>query len=205
MNFLAHAFLSGDNENIMLGNLIADAVKGRQIENFSHEVIQGIKMHRKIDAFTDQHPVFIQSTQRLRPKYRKYSGVITDMYYDHFLAKDWDKYAKMSLWQFSRITYKVLMENYEILPYKTRRILPYMISGNWLQNYYRLERLHKSFLGMARRARFESGMEHAIDDLKNDYSNFHRDFNLFFPDMIQYVSKFNNIDLKTIDWLNFIQ
>ena len=97
MNFLAHLYLSGDNEDLIIGNFIADMVKGRQIENFQEEVVKGIELHRKIDYFTDNHAIVDQSKRRLRNKYRLYSGVIVDMFYDHYLAANWSEYSRIPL------------------------------------------------------------------------------------------------------------
>ena len=94
MNFLAHLYLSGDDKEIMLGNLIADSVKGNAILDFNEGVQEGIRLHRRIDHFTDEHPIVQRSKERLRPKYHKFAGVVTDMFYDHFLARDWDHYSE---------------------------------------------------------------------------------------------------------------
>ncbi len=97
MNFLAHVYLSGNNEQLILGNLIADAVKGKQIDNFSHDIVKGIKLHRLIDSYTDNHAVFKKSVNRLEVVYKKYASVICDIFYDHFLAKNFHVYSAVSL------------------------------------------------------------------------------------------------------------
>src|SRR5690349_12341831 len=98
MNFLAHIFLSGDDPEIMVGNFIGDFVKGRNLDDrFSSGIVKGIELHRAIDEYTDSHPVVAQSKNRLRPKYRHYAPVIVDVFYDHFLAKNWKNYHPTSL------------------------------------------------------------------------------------------------------------
>ena len=136
MNFLAHVFLSGDNPQLMIGNFIADFVKGRSLsDRYSAEIVRGIELHRAIDEFTDQHIVVQRSKDRLRPKYRHYSGVIVDMYYDHFLSKNWADFHPISLDDFAQRFYALLKANKSILPEAVQRMMPYMIRGNWFLNY----------------------------------------------------------------------
>jgi len=189
MNFLAHVYLSGSNEQLIIGNLIADAVKGKQIENFSQDIKKGIRLHRLIDSFTDNHIVVKTSVHRLEPLYKKYAVVIVDIFYDHFLAKNFNRYSTVPLSQISHTVYDILIRNYEILPPKSKRMLPFMVTQNWLEGYANLIDLQRVFNGMSRRASFVSGMENAITDLKKDYSLYEAEFSLFFPDIINYTSK----------------
>ena len=89
MNFLAHIYLSGDNDLIKIGNFMADGIRGKHYEYLPAEVQKGIVLHRAIDTYTDSHPIFRQSTKRLHHRYHHYAGVIVDVFYDHFLAKNW--------------------------------------------------------------------------------------------------------------------
>lgn len=191
MNFLAHLYLSDNYEHLMLGNFIADAVKGKQIENFSDEIKEGIYLHREIDKFTDSHPIFKSSCQRLNEKYHKFSGVIVDMFYDHFLAKNWNDYSNESLNSFVAKTYSLLLRNYFVIPAKSKRILPFMILQNWLANYANFKGLQWSFEGMARRTKFNSGMENVIYDLKKDYEKYEKEFKDFFPEIISFTKELN--------------
>ena len=186
MNFLAHAFLSGDDDNVLIGNFIADAVKGNNIDKFSEDIHKGILLHREIDKYTDHHPVFIQSRNRIEEEYGRYSGVVIDIYYDHFLAKNWEQYSNTDLSEFALKVYGLMLANYSILPPKSRRILPFMIIHNWLVGYSRFKDLQWVFNGMSRRSKkYNSGMEKAVESLKNDYENFENDFQKFFPEMIE--------------------
>src|SRR6185312_17177742 len=97
MNFLAHLYLAGEDNELILGNFIADAVKGHAFDKYPAQVAKGILMHRSIDYFSDTHPVYLQTVHRLAPTYHKFSGVITDMFYDHFLASSWSDYSDIPL------------------------------------------------------------------------------------------------------------
>ncbi|HAJ98445.1 MAG TPA: DUF479 domain-containing protein [Bacteroidales bacterium] len=187
MNFLAHIYLSGESEDILLGNFIADMVKGKQIENFHQGIVDGFMLHRKIDTFTDNHPLIEQSKMRIRNKYRLYSGVVVDMYYDHFLAKYWADFSSQSLTRFVKQSYNILLKNYFLLPMRAKNVLPYMVASNWLVNYADLDRMRGYFEGMAQRTMFKSGMENAVDDLVNYYDDFENEFRTFFPELVQYV------------------
>jgi acyl carrier protein phosphodiesterase len=190
MNFLAHLYLSGDNEEVILGNFIADSVKGSHFDRFPPDVIKGIRLHREIDSFTDNHPVFLQSKARLSATYGKYSGVIVDLYYDHFLARNWNDYSKTPIEDYVAQTYRLLLRNYSILPARPRRILPYMIAQNWLAGYAEFNKLERVFQGMARRTSFRSGMETAVDDLKKDHLAYEAEFRAFFPDIIRHAGQY---------------
>jgi len=187
MNFLAHLFLSPEEEEIVFGNFIADSVKGKVFETYSKRIQQGILLHREIDRYTDQHEVFLQSKNRLAPKYRMYSGVIVDIFYDHFLAKHWNNYSDKELKSFVSQTYLMLVNRFRILPPRSKRILPFMIAQNWLVNYSNLDDLRRVFRGMSRRTSNSSGMLNSVDDLEEHYELFENEFKLFFGDIIQHI------------------
>jgi acyl carrier protein phosphodiesterase len=192
MNFLAHISLSGDNPKIMVGNFIGDFVKGRNLlEQFEPEIARGIALHRAIDEFTDSHPIVAVSKNRLRPTYRHYSAVIVDMFYDHLLARNWEQYYKEFLPDFAERSYRILEGFHTILPEGVKYMLPYMTKGNWLVNYARLEGIERALSGMARRSKYESKMELAVEDLKKNYDEFTQEFSIFYPEL----QKFSN------DWL----
>jgi len=187
MNFLAHLYLSGINDDWRLGGFIADAVKGDKIFKYSEAVRQGIILHRKIDEFTDNHPVFKFSVERLKPKYKRYSSVITDMFYDHFLSVNWDKYSNEKLLEFAQHFYIHLTKNYLILPPRFRMAVPFLIYNNWLISYGSIEGLKKRLEGMSRRTAFYSGMNYAIEELQEHYPSFQDEFLVFFDDVIPFA------------------
>jgi len=189
MNFLAHIYLSGDNEPLMLGNFIADTVKGKQIEKYSSGIQQGIRLHRLIDEFTDKHPVVLQSKERLYARHHKFAGVIVDILYDHFLAKDFANYSSVMLPEYARNVYRVVLRNYLILPARSQRIIPFLMMQNWLTGYADLVRLQRIFENMSRRSQFESGMEVAVESLQKNYELFQQEFDLYFPQLIRFCEE----------------
>ncbi|MBU1010312.1 MAG: DUF479 domain-containing protein [Bacteroidetes bacterium] len=196
MNFLAHALLSGTDPDILFGNFVADSIKGKKIEAYPDKVRLGVDLHRAIDSYTDTHPVVVESVARLRPEFRLFSAVIADIYFDHFLARNWTAYSQADLHVFAAGVYRILLKRYAILPPRSRRILPWMMAQNWLVGYANLRDLQRVFNGMSRRSAFDSGMEKAVDFLKLNYAEFEQDFARFFPDMILFATdKLNELNL----------
>lgn len=189
MNFLAHLYLSGDNNELKIGNFIADGIPGNKYKNYPIEVQKGILLHRKIDSFTDAHAIVRKSKQRLHHRYRHYDGVIIDILYDHFLAKNWSVYSKTGLDNYAQQFYALLESNYEILPEKTKHLLPYMIKGNWLYGYRTLEGIESVLIGMNRRTKNKSKMNLAIEDLNLHYTELENDFTAFFEDLRAYAQQ----------------
>ncbi|WP_422662577.1 ACP phosphodiesterase [Roseivirga sp. UBA838] len=190
MNFLAHLYLSGPNAQLTVGNFMGDFVKGSQLGHLPEMVAKGVILHREIDHYTDHHPIVGLSKDKLRLKYRHYAGVIVDMYYDHFLAKNFNEYSSQPLWAFAQEKYELLQANYEFIPPRGQHMLPYMIKGDWLTNYARKEGLHRSLTGLSRRTKFNSKLELAIQDLTEHYSVFETEFREFFTEIREHISQF---------------
>lgn len=183
MNFLAHIYLSGENDLIKIGNFMADGIRGKQFQHFPEDVQKGILLHRFIDTYTDSHDTFRQSTKRLHEKYHHYSGVIVDIMYDHFLAKNWEKYSDEKLDHFINRFYKSLHENYPILTEKTQNLMPTMIRENWLWSYQTIDGIQHILTQMDRRSKNQSKMQFASQELKEFYPEFEHEFDLFFKDV----------------------
>lgn len=192
MNFLGHIFLSGEEDEIILGNFIADHVKGRIQHEYPQRVIKGIQLHRAIDYFTDHHPMVIQGVRRLNVDYGHYGTVIIDMYYDHFLSSLWSDYHPELIAPFTQRIYARLLPYLETMPARTQSMLPYMIRDNWLAGYARADGLGRALNGMAKRAKFDSGMENATTFLIANYEVFKEEFRAFMPDVIDYADEWKN-------------
>ena len=183
MNFLAHLYLSKNNKNILIGNFIADAVKGNKHNNYPPEIQAGILLHREIDNYTDNHPIVRKSKRRLHERYNHYGGVIIDILYDHYLAKNWASYSEIPLDVYANNVYSFLNENTQSFPDKIQKILPYMIEYNWLEAYASTDGIEIVLKGMNKRTKGISKMDLAIEDLKLHYKEFEEDFTSFFKDL----------------------
>lgn len=189
MNFLAHIYLSGDDEGIIIGNFIADGIKGKKYVKYPPDIQKGILLHRAIDTFTDAHPTVRQSTARLHEKYGHYSGVIVDILYDHFLARNWDQYHDTPLEVYVDEFYELLRNNYPILPLRIKRMMPYMISDNWLLNYASVKGISTILAQMNVRTKNVSRMNFAVVELEEFYDEFESEFTSFFADLIIFSKK----------------
>ena len=183
MNYLAHIFLSGGQPDIMIGNFIADSIKGSKYDTYPPEIQKGILLHRQIDTTTDAHPAFRQSTKRLHKNYGHYSGIIVDIFYDHFLAKNWAEYSDIPLADYIQSFYELLKDNFELLPENIQKMAPIMMEGNWLLIYAELEGIDRVLAGMNRRTKNRSGMDKAGQELKEFYTLFEADFRLVIKDL----------------------
>lgn len=187
MNYLAHVFLSGSDTELMIGNFIADAVRGKQILTFPENIKKGILLHREIDAFTDSHAIVAKSKDRLRPVYGKYAPVIADMYYDHFLAANFKAYSTKGLHTFTTEIYTILQEHWHLLPERVKYFLPHMMKHNWLLSYAEIQGIKQALTGLSKRTTFVSGMETAALELENNYPLYAAEFEQFFPELITFT------------------
>ena len=190
MNFLAHIYLSGDDDDIKIGNFLGDFVKGRltKLANapYAKGVINGMALHREIDFFTDNHPIVRQSKHRLQPKYHKCAGILVDMFYDHILAKNFEQYSTISLDNYAQSFYNLLNKRKSEIPEPMGIMVKSMTTRNWLLNYKTDEGIEWALQGIAKRLSFESGIELAIQDLSKDYDLYESEFKLFFPELISH-------------------
>lgn len=198
MNFLAHTHLSGDIEDVIFGNFIADSVKGSTYNKFRKDIVVGILLHRKIDSFTDSHPITKHSRDQIRMHFGKFSGIVVDIYYDHFLARNWSNYHDMELSEFSSKVYMILANRFLILPSRIKLLLPFLIAQNWLNGYANMVDLARVFKGMDRRTGYISGMNNAIEVLENNYEVLNNDFIDFYKDLEVFSeNKLNELLLAT--------
>jgi acyl carrier protein phosphodiesterase len=167
----------------MIGNFIADHIRGNNYRGFSKEIQQGIFLHRAIDTFTDAHEVVRKSKKRLHARYRHYDGVIIDIFYDYFLAKKWTSYSEIPLDVFTNSINMLFNEIKLDLPLKSQQFIKYMIEYNILFNYQYKDGIQKVLNGMNYRTKGKSQMNLAIEDLMVLEKELEEDFTLFFKDL----------------------
>ena len=183
MNFLAHIYLSGNDNLLKIGNFMADSIRGNHYLDYSDSLRKGILLHRHIDTFTDSHPIYRKSKHRLHSKYGHYSGVIMDIVYDHFLSKNWNVYSNEKLEDYADDFYKLLQDNYAILTEKTKGMTPYMIENNWLVSYSTLAGLEMILFQMDYKTQHRVNMQEAIVEVQEYYAEFEEEFTLFFEEL----------------------
>lgn len=183
MNYLAHAYLSFNNEDILVGNLISDFVKGKKKFQYQQGVQKGITLHRAIDTFTDSHEVTRLAKNIFRPVYRLYSGAFVDVVYDHFLATDANEFDEQALEEFSQSVYNILDRRLNDLPAGFARMFPYMKLHNWLLNYRTRWGTEASFGGIVRRAKYLDESDTAASLFEQHYETLRQYYRVFFPDL----------------------
>jgi acyl carrier protein phosphodiesterase len=186
VNFLAHAYLSFGHPKVMVGNFIGDFVRGDLKAQFEKEVVMGIMLHREIDSFTDQHEVVKEAQEILKPYFAKYSVVITDVFFDYFLSRDWDQFHERPIFKFAQEVYSTLDEHREILPYRFLKLYSVMKAENWLVAYGTMDGMNKTFRGLGKRTSFKSKLEEAPGFLTAHRDAFSGYFQEFFPDLINF-------------------
>lgn len=190
VNYLAHLFLAGDNDAHLVGHMLGDFVRPRDIGGYSRDIQTGIRMHQRVDAFSDSHAAFAASRRRFQPPYRRYAGILVDLAYDHFLALHWDEYSpELSLREFARRAYGVLQAHEAILPPRLQRMLPHMVEGDWLSSYRELDNVARALGGISRRLRHENPLGDALGALESDYAGLEGDFRLFFPALVEFSAQ----------------
>ena len=188
MNFLAHAYLSFGQEEILVGNFIADFVRGKELENYLKKVQFGIQLHRAIDTYTDSHPLVKQVQSFLFPRFGHYSRVISDIFFDYFLAKNWKNYSVIPLEQFSLDTYRTLSSNPQELPEAFRQMFHWMQAQNWLYAYREPVGIQAALDGLSRRARFDSKMNESTQVLWEKEEEIEAIFFSFFANLETFAS-----------------
>ncbi len=183
MNFLAHIYLSGDNQLVRIGNFMADGIRGKTYEQYPKDVQRGILLHREIDSFTDSHPLFRQGTKRLHADFHHYSGVILDVFYDHFLAASWSSYCEEPLDEFAANFYDSMERHRHLLTTRALEILPLMRRHDWLTSYATREGIGEILRQMDRRTGNRSKMAQSPASLEEHYELFSEEFTQFFADV----------------------
>lgn len=183
MNYLAHLYLSGPSDGIRLGNFIGDYVKGNRFSRYPPEIRKGILLHRQIDSFMDEHPLSHASAELFRVRYTRFSRVIIDVVYDHYLAKNWDKYSDQSLHDFVNEVHKLFITNYFILPPQVRQFLPFLIRSRRMENYQHLSGIEKTLKIMANHTVLPDHSAWAVEQIVKNDRQLQEQFTGFFEDI----------------------
>lgn len=197
MNFLAHAHLSFNIPDILVGNMISDFVKGRKKFDYSIGIQQGIHLHRQIDTFTDEHEATKEAIKYLKPAVGMYAGAFVDVAYDHFLAHDTNEFSDESLQDHAQMTYALLDDHHAFLPDPFQRMLPYMKMQNWLYNYKNMDGAKSSFGGVVRRAKYLNSSDAVFQLFLDNYDSLQNCYNAFFADVKSFtVCQIEQLELR---------
>ncbi|KPJ79121.1 MAG: hypothetical protein AMJ54_00200 [Deltaproteobacteria bacterium SG8_13] len=190
MNYLAHAYLADSTDRFLIGNLIADFVKGSADKKYDRQIAAGIVFHRKVDAFADGHHMTAASRRLFAPHRRRTAGIVLDICYDHFLAKNWGRYAEIELAVFIAGIYDLLQSHIDLLPKRFRQVLPRMREQNWLSSYRSLEGVELTLMRISRRLSANIRLDDAMADITACYGALEDNFSAFFPDLIEFARNY---------------
>jgi acyl carrier protein phosphodiesterase len=183
MNHLAHAFLAADTPASLIGNLAGDFFKGR-VEKHDARLQEAIRFHRSVDAFTDSHPAVLRSKRRIAQVHGHYSGIIIDVFYDHLLASEWNRYSAEPLETFARRAYAILESHPELIPAGFAASLPRMIADDWLVRYREVGSVSRALYFLSRRLRGAPALHQSISLLESQREALEDDFATFFPQLL---------------------
>lgn len=187
MNYLAHLYLAGDDPQALVGSLMGDFVKGRIDPARPRAIRDGIRLHRRIDAFTDAHATVLHSKRRLHPDFRRYGGILIDVFYDHFLARDWSHYADKPLEPFVHRVYAIMSDHHDRLPSRMQRSMRYMVGNDLLLSYRDIDGIARALRGIETRLSRPSRLGEAVSELETHYGALRQDFKDFFPQLITFA------------------
>ncbi|HEX4957872.1 MAG TPA: ACP phosphodiesterase [Lacibacter sp.] len=189
MNYLAHAYLSFQQPELLVGNMISDFVKGKKKFDYPEGIQKGIALHRSIDTFTDEHPATKAAKEIFRPHYRLYASAFVDVVYDHFLATDVNHFTKEELKEFADNTYSQLEQYFLWMPERFAGMFPYMKQQNWLYNYHTHWGIEKSLGGVVRRAVYLTESDTAYRLFKEQYELLKGYYDVFFPELYAFTKQ----------------
>jgi acyl carrier protein phosphodiesterase len=183
MNWLAHLHLSEPTVEFRLGNVIADFVKGEARQQLPPQVKRGTECHLMIDAFTDAHPIFLQSRQRISRASRKFASILIDIFYDHYLSANWGSYSAQPLDAFVTEVYASFISYTQHDTTQTKDFVQHLVAGDWLREYVTVDGVERTLARVSRRLRRPGLLVPMLDELKANYADLHNDFCLFYPDL----------------------
>lgn len=193
MNFAAHQFLSFENPEIQIGNLLGEIVRGKNFKDYEGDRQKGILLHRQIDSFTDSHPVVKNSSQKFHENYGKYSPVIVDVLYDHILIANWEKYSNEPYEVFVENCYALFRKHFDEFPPRLQFIIKHLLQHDWFRNYTTLEGIGQTLYGISQRSKYPNKISNAVYEYELFKDELHVDFNLFFPELITHCKEYLTI------------
>jgi acyl carrier protein phosphodiesterase len=192
VNHLAHFKLSDGDESLLVGNFLADFTKGRLSGRYAESIETGIRLHRAVDAYTDSHPLVLASHRRFEPRYRRFGGIITDIVFDHFLARQWPQYDSRPLGCFCEEVLSSVLQHEDLLPAAGRSRAHHLHDNQAMSKYVEPEFIQRSFVYLSSRLRFDNPLDQAWDQFEHNEAALTEDFRNFFPQLQSFVAHWIN-------------
>ena len=190
MNFLAHSLFTNSDELLVVGQYCGDFVRGGNLQQFPPTVQHGISLHRRIDSYTDSHPVNLLARNLFSKPYRRFAGIITDVLYDHFLAQNWQEFSNISLQSHAEFVYGALQAHFDLLPPDLQRFVTVVIERNALVSYLDVTTVELVLERISRRSQRFEILATAGKPMRENYSELRGCFDEFFPDLVEHVDPY---------------
>jgi acyl carrier protein phosphodiesterase len=187
VNFLAHAYLADGSDESLVGSLMGDFVKGPLDGRHGPGLTRALVLHRRVDSYTDAHPVVVGSRARVSLARRRYAGILVDLFYDHFLARHWKDYSDLSLEAFTAGVYATLRHNHALLPERLQLMAARMAAMDWLASYRDVDAIGLALDRMGERLKRGNALLGSAAELASNYDAFEADFRVFFPDVVRFA------------------
>ena len=187
MNYLAHLFLSEDDTESLIGSLMGDSHKGAIGPGLSPALRRGVLVHRRVDSYTDAHDVVARGKARMSPDFRRYAGILLDLFYDHFLARHWSSDSAEPLDAFAARVYQIVRLHRDSFSTPMQRSMDYMVRNELLQSYRTVGGVERALYGIEGRLKRPSRLHVAVMELERNYLELERDFDVFFPDLMRFT------------------
>jgi acyl carrier protein phosphodiesterase len=188
MNYLAHALLSPDDPVVLMGNLWGDLLRPRDFDQVEERILKGVEIHRRIDAYTDQHAKVDQLVHLIRPYQGKYTPVVADVLMDFMLSKYWKNFHHGSVQEFCQHKYDVVSTHLHRIPERLHFRINRMLDNKWLESCIDRERMKTTLLMLSHRASFENKIMDAMRPYELHEEKMDGLFLEFFVDLKNYVS-----------------
>lgn len=196
MNFLAHIYLSGEDDQIRIGNFIGDFIKGNAYQMYPDKIQKGIRLHRSIDSFTDKNRTATKAKELYYIQYHKYAGIVIDILYDHFLASNWDRFSDVSLYDYAQKFYDLMLKYEYLMPVSLQTFIPKLIEHNRLYSYRTIDGIESVLSTMSKFTSLPDYSEFAILTLKENYAFLEENFFTFIAEIIYYIKSTHNIPIR---------
>ncbi|GAA5220562.1 acyl carrier protein phosphodiesterase [Membranihabitans marinus] len=194
MNYLAHLFLSDNQDDLRFSNFLTDMMTIKEVRALPEKFQKGVNLHRFIDEFTDQHPINKELVKQMHPYFKKYASVVLDVFFDYFLFENWSNYSTLNFSEFSTMQYDGILNHKKYIPIRLEKTVMSMVQHQFLNSYTSVEGIDRTFERIDKRAKFETGFYQASNVMMEMKQDLNREFNLFFPELLEACHQFINIE-----------
>jgi len=189
MNHLAHALVSGDDDALIVGGFLGDFVHGGIDPALPLGIRRGLALHRAVDVYTDGHPLVAASRALFEPPYRRYAGIVLDIWFDHLLARDFQRWSVVPLADYSANLRHLLERHDALLPPLLKRFLRYMRLHDLPLRYRDEAQIQRVLEGVGMRLLRANPLATSLSEIDRLRPQLQHAFDAFFPDLLVFADQ----------------